>query len=88
MPKDHLYELTVHKAFTVRALKLCGKETVVKETDLDLEYLAQSLVHSRCSVLLRRLKRAQDYLVSYWIVDLKSIHNLKVESYVFLGGDF
>ena len=56
MPKDHLYELTVHKAFIVEDFKLCGKETVVKEIDLDLEYLAQSLVHSRYSVLFMRVK--------------------------------
>lgn len=34
MPKDHLYELTVHKPFTVEDSKLCGKETMVKEIDL------------------------------------------------------
>ena len=59
---------------------------ILKEIDLDLEYLAQSLVHSRYSVLFMRLKQAHYYLVSYWIVDLKNI--LKVESYVFLGGNF
>ena len=61
---------------------------VLKEIDLGLEYLAQSLVHSRYSVLFMRFRSAYYYLVSYWIVDLKNIHNLKVESYVFLGGNF